>query len=106
MRWECHEKAYFISYRTRFSVYFITPRVSIVQEVAPRPSVCTDAGSAALGAARSDVSDIDHRKPGVCGVYDLDNQLNGNRAVESELFGLLIQQSWVCHFPSHKSNTM
>ena len=63
------------------------------------------ARSAALGAARSGTSDIDHRKPGVCGVHDLDNKLIGYRAVESELFGFPIQQCWVRHFPSDKSRT-
>ena len=106
MRWECHEKACFISCRTQLSVCFILPNVKIiVLESAPGPSLCTDAGFAALGAARSGTSDIDHRKPGVCGVHDLDNTLIGYRAVESELFGFLIQQGWLCHFPSDKSRS-
>ena len=96
MLWECHEKARFISCRTQFSVCFMMPSVKIVLEPAPGPSVCTDAGFAALGAARSGTSDIHHRKPGVCGEHDLDNSLIGYRAAESELFGFLIQQGWVC----------
>ena len=105
MRWECYEKACFISCGAQFSVCFMMSSVKIVLESTPGPSVCTHAGFAALGAARSGTSDIDHRKPGVCGVHDLDNSLIGYRAVESELFGFLIQQGWMCHFPSDKSST-